>query len=189
MPKVIDEKKIFKTVIEMLVSHGYEGATTKEIAISLYDERMGQAVIHCGIWHADRCTDMLLPIQMQWYVPVGGSSQGNVSQAWQQWYSAEDKEAEGLVAPPEEIQQLFAWIDEMRAVISDDERVAIGQKIFDYLAENPLAIGIVLESPCPLIINKNMRNLPRPKVPMGWDTYGINTYHPAAFFYEGGQRA
>ena len=32
MPKVIDEKKIFKTVIEMLVSHGYEGATTKEIA-------------------------------------------------------------------------------------------------------------------------------------------------------------
>ncbi len=32
MPKVIDENKIFKTVIEMLVSHGYEGATTKEIA-------------------------------------------------------------------------------------------------------------------------------------------------------------
>jgi len=32
MPKVIDESKIFKTVIEMLVSRGYEGATTKEIA-------------------------------------------------------------------------------------------------------------------------------------------------------------
>jgi hypothetical protein len=34
-----------------------------------------------------------------------------------------------------------------------------------------------------------MRNLPRPKVPIGWDTYGINSYHPCAFFYEGGQRA
>jgi AcrR family transcriptional regulator len=32
MPKVIDEANIFRTVIEMLVSHGYEGATTKEIA-------------------------------------------------------------------------------------------------------------------------------------------------------------
>ena len=32
MPKVIDENRIFKTVIDMLVSRGYEGATTKEIA-------------------------------------------------------------------------------------------------------------------------------------------------------------
>ncbi len=32
MPKVIDEASIFRTVIEMLVAHGYEGATTKEIS-------------------------------------------------------------------------------------------------------------------------------------------------------------
>jgi AcrR family transcriptional regulator len=32
MPKVIDENKIFETVIDMLVSRGYDGATTKEIA-------------------------------------------------------------------------------------------------------------------------------------------------------------
>lgn len=32
MPKVIDENNIFKTVIDMLVSRGYEGARTKEIA-------------------------------------------------------------------------------------------------------------------------------------------------------------
>jgi peptide/nickel transport system substrate-binding protein len=164
-------------------------ATTKEIDEALYNERMNDDEIHCGIWHADRCTDMLLPIQMQWYIPVGGSAQGNISAAWNNWYSAVDKEAEGLVEPPEQIKQYFDWNDQMRSVVDDDERVAIGQKIFDGLAEQPLAIGIVLESPCPLIMNKNMRNLPRPKVPVGWDTYGINTYHPAAFFYEGGERA
>jgi AcrR family transcriptional regulator len=32
MPKVIDEAKVFKAAIDRLVSHGYEGATTKEIA-------------------------------------------------------------------------------------------------------------------------------------------------------------
>jgi len=32
MPKVVDENKIFKTVIDMMVSRGYEGTTTKEIA-------------------------------------------------------------------------------------------------------------------------------------------------------------
>ncbi len=164
-------------------------ATTKEIDEALYNQRMSADQIHVGVWHADRCTDMLLPIQMQWYVPTGDPHQGGASAAWQRWYAAVDKTAEGIIEPPEAIKQLFAWVDEMRTVVDEDERVAIGQKIFDYLAENPLSIGIVLESPCPLIMNKNLRNVPRPKVPIGWDTYGINTYHPAAFFFEGGQRA
>jgi len=32
MPKVIDETKIFNAALDILVSHGYEGATTKKIA-------------------------------------------------------------------------------------------------------------------------------------------------------------
>ncbi len=32
MPKIIDEGSVFRTVIDRWVSHGYEGATTKEIA-------------------------------------------------------------------------------------------------------------------------------------------------------------
>jgi AcrR family transcriptional regulator len=32
MPKVIDETKIFKAALDLLVSHGYEGATTQKIA-------------------------------------------------------------------------------------------------------------------------------------------------------------
>jgi AcrR family transcriptional regulator len=32
MPKVIDESKIFSTALDILVSHGYEGATTQKIA-------------------------------------------------------------------------------------------------------------------------------------------------------------
>ncbi len=164
-------------------------ATTKEIDESLYNERMLADEVQCGIWHADRCTDMLLPVQMQWYVPTNDAQQGGASAAWQRWYTARDKTAEGIIEPPEEIKQLFAWVDEMRVVVDEEERVKIGQKIFDYLADKPLSIGVVLESPCPLIANKNMRNLPRPKVPIGWDTYGVNTYHPAAFYFEGGQRA
>jgi len=164
-------------------------ATTREIAENLYNERMTANEVQCGIWHADRCTDMLLPVQMQWYVPVNDGQQGGASMAWQQWYNAVDKEAEGLIEPPDHVKQLYAWVDEMRVVLDENERVAIGQKIFDALAERPLAIGTVLESPCPLIMNKNLRNVPRPKVPIGWDTYGINSYHPAAFYFEGGQRA
>jgi hypothetical protein len=77
----------------------------------------------------------------------------------------------------------------MTAVVDEDERVRYGQMIFDYLAENPLQIGFFLEIPAPLLFNKNLRNTPRPNAVIGWDTYGLSTYHPEAFFYEGGVRA
>jgi peptide/nickel transport system substrate-binding protein len=163
-------------------------ATTKEIAESLYNQRMQADEIHVGVWHSHGCTDMLLPIDIIRYV-TGSSAQGGASAAWQRWYTAVDKEAEGMVTPPETIQQYYAWIDEMRSVVNENERIAIGQRVFDALAETPLAIGIVVESPSPLIINRNMRNLPRPKMPMGWDSYGVNTYHPGAFYFEDGKRA
>jgi hypothetical protein len=93
------------------------------------------------------------------------------------------------VEPPDWVKQLYEWHDKMKEVVSEEERVQWGQKIFDYLAERPIEIGTIVECPLPLLFNKNLRNLPRPKVPVGWDTYGIFTYHPEAFFYEGGQRA
>jgi peptide/nickel transport system substrate-binding protein len=176
---------------EMVVTFWREvgiDATAKEIQESLYNERLVAGEIHCGFWHADRCTDLLLPLEWRWYIPVN-TNQGGAAQKWAQWYLAADKSEEGLEEPPDYIKQLFDWHDQLNVVVDEDERVEIAQKIFDYLAETPLAIGTILESPAPLLLNKNMRNLPRPKVPVGWDTYGISTYHPEAFYYVGGERA
>ena len=164
-------------------------ASAKEIQEALYNERMNNFQTHCGIWHADRCTDLLWHIEPQWYIPTGGGQQGCASAAWANWYTAADRSAEGLIEPPEEIQELFGYFDKMTEVVSEDERVKYGQMIFDYLAENPLEIGMVLEIPAPLLFNKNLRNTPRPNAVIGWDTYGLSTYHPEAFFYEGGERA
>jgi peptide/nickel transport system substrate-binding protein len=176
---------------EMVVSYWRDlgiDATTREEQEALITERMRNGEVQCTVWHADRCTDLLLPIEMQWYIPLE-DQQGGASAKWAQWYNAADRTDPDLIEPPDYIQQLYAWHDEMNIVIDEDERVALGQKIFDWLAETPLAIGTVLESPSPLIFNKNMRNLPRPKVPIGWDTYGLSTYHPEAVFFEGGERA
>jgi peptide/nickel transport system substrate-binding protein len=162
-------------------------ATTKEIDEALYNERMLANEVHCGIWHADRVTDMLMPIEMHWFLPVANAAQGTASAAWVSWYQALDKE--GLPEPPERVMRLLELHDRMAEALDEDERVAIGQMIFDDLAENPMVIGTVLESPCPVLYNINLRNMPRPKMPIGWDTYGVNTYHPAAFFFVGGQRA
>ncbi len=176
---------------EMIVTQWLEvgiEATTKQIQESLYNERMLAYQVHCGVWHNDRCTDMLFPIEPQWFIPTGSPAQGTACSAWAVWYQAADRTAEGLIEPPDEIKALYDIFDQMTSVVDEDERVRLGQQILDYLADNPLEVGVILECPAPVLANKNMRNLPRPKVPIGWDTYGFSTYHPEAFYYEGGKR-
>ncbi len=179
-------------ICEMVVTFWREigiDASAKEMTESLYGERMNGSLTHCGIWHADRCTDLLLHTEPQWYIPTRDPQQGGACAAWTNWFLAADRTAADLIQPPDEIKALYGYFDEMTAVVSEDERVAAGQKIFDYLADKPLSIGLMLECPAPLLFNKNLRNLPRPKSPIGWDTYGQSTYHPEAYFYEGGVRA
>ena len=177
---------------EMIVSYWREvgiDATTKEIQESLYNERMQNGQVHVGIWHADRCTDMLLHIEPQWFIPTSNGAQGGPDAKWGQWYNAADKSTEGLIEPPEDIKTLLSTFDQMTEVVDENERVKLGQQIFDYLKDHPLEIGSVAECPAPLCFNENLRNLPPAKSYIGWDTYGLSTYHPEAFFYEGGMRA
>jgi peptide/nickel transport system substrate-binding protein len=163
-------------------------ATSKEVDATLLGTRLTNGQVHCTVWHADRCTDLLLPLEMQWYIPLA-QGQGGASSKWAAWWSAADKTAEGLVEPPDQIKKYYDLFAQMTSAVDENERVKAGQQIFDGLAENPLAIGLILEVPAPLIFNKNLMNLPRPKAVVGWDTYGDSTYHPEAFFYAGGQRA
>ena len=163
-------------------------ATSKEVTETLLNERLNNGQVHCTVWHADRCTDLLLPLEMEWFIPTR-QGQGGASSLWGRWFLAADKTAEGLVEPPDQIKKYYDLFAKMTSTVDEDERVKFGQEIFDGLAETPLGIGLILEGPAPLTYNKNMRNLPRPRAIMGWDTYGNSTYHPEAYFYEGGTRA
>jgi peptide/nickel transport system substrate-binding protein len=163
-------------------------ASTKEVAENLLNERLNNGQVHCTVWHADRCSDLLLPLEMRWYIPTD-QGQGGASSVWARWHNATDKTAEGLVEPPDQVKKYYDLFAQMTSTTDEDERVKFGQEIFDGLAETPLSIGLILEVPAPLIFNKNMRNLPQPKALIGWDTYGNSTFHPEAFYYEGGQRA
>jgi peptide/nickel transport system substrate-binding protein len=163
-------------------------ATGKEILENLYNDRMNNYMVYCGLWHADRCTDMLVHIEPQWYIPTA-TGQGGACTAWAKWYLAADKTTAGLIEPPQWMKDLYGYFEQMTSVVSEDERVQWGQKMFDYLADRPLEIGLLTQCPAPLLFNKNLRNLPRPKTLIGWDTWGLSTHHPEGFFFEGGVRA
>jgi hypothetical protein len=125
---------------------------------------------------------------MHWYIPTA-AGQGGASSLWGRWFQTADKTTEGLVEPPAQIKKYYDLFAKMTSTVDEEERVKFGQEIFDGLAETPLGIGLILECPAPLTFNKNLRNLPKAKSVFGWDTYGNSTYHPEAYFYEGGVRA
>jgi len=162
--------------------------SVKEVDSALLQTRVTNGQVQATVWHGDRCTDLLLPLEPVWYIPTGGG-QGGASSKWATWWGATDKTAAGLVEPPDQIKKYYDLFAKMTSTIDENERVKFGQQIFDGLAETPLSIGLILECPAPLIFNKNLRNLPRPRATIGWDTYGDSTYHPEAFFYAGGKRA
>jgi peptide/nickel transport system substrate-binding protein len=179
-------------VTEMIITYWREvgiDATVKEIQDALLVERKRNGQVHTSVWHADRCTDMLFHIEPQWFIPTSDGGQGGCDAKWGQWYLAPDKKAEGLVEPPDDIKNLLNTFDQMTSTVDENERIKLGQTIFDYLVDHPLEIGLILECPAPLLFNKNLRNLPYAKAYIGWDSYGLSTYHPEAFFYEGGVRA
>jgi peptide/nickel transport system substrate-binding protein len=149
-----------------------------------YSQHMNDYQVHCGVWSADRCTDMLWPVQPQWFIPTADGGQGTACSAWVAWYNAADRSDPNLIVPPAAIQTLYGYFDQMTATGDEDERVQYGQQILDWLEDNPLEIGLILECPAPLLFNKYLRNLPPSKAPVGWDTYGLSTYHPETLYYE-----
>ncbi len=163
-------------------------ASSKEVDSNLLGTRVSNGQVHCTVWHADRGTDLLLPIEMIWYIPTS-SGQGGASSKWGQYYLAADKSAPGLIKPPDQILKYYDLFAQMTSTTDENARVGFGQQIFDSLADTPLSIGLLLQCPAPIIFNKNLRNLPRPKATFGWDTYGNSIYHPEAYFYVGGKRA
>jgi len=178
-------------VSEMIASYWRDigiDATSKEVDSSLLQTRMNNNQVHCTVWHADRCTDLLFPLEPQWFIPTAGG-QGGASAAWATWWAAADKTVAGLIEPPDQIKKYYDLFAQMTSTTNEDDRVKYGQQILDGLAAVPLAVGLILECPAPILFNKNMRNLPRPKTVIGWDTYGNSTYHPEAYYYDGGKRA
>lgn len=153
-------------------------ASSEELQEQLWTARLNANEMDCWIWHNDRCTDLLFPIDPSFFMPI--QSWHGHAPLWSQWYETEGRQGE---EPPDNIQERYRIYDQMRSTPSEDERVELGKQLLRIHADQPLVIGTVTACPAPLIFNERMRNLPRPGVPVGWDTYGISTYHPEAFFY------
>ncbi len=147
---------------------------------NLQSARAEAGEMQMTVWHADRVTDILLPLQPDWWVPRRAGWDIAMWNDWARWYLTDGRLGE---EPPEEMKQLQRWADEMRVTMDEDRRIALGKKILASNAENLWCIGTVGLAPHPVVITEHLRGVPA-KAIWGWDNRWTLSYHPATWYFD-----
>ena len=156
-----------------------------DLRLKVVDSNLQSARAQAGdmqmtVWHADRVTDILLPLQPDWWVPRRAGWDMAMWNDWARWYQTDGRLGE---EPPPVMRQLQAWSDEMRVTMDESRRIALGKKILASNAENVWCIGTVGLAPHPVVVTRRLRGIP-PKAIWGWDNRWTLSYHPATWYFD-----
>ncbi len=172
-------------VVELAVQYWQEvGVDVRSRVISgeLQGQRTAANLMDATNWIGGRESDVLFPLQANYYlVPANLGWERTHWPLWENWFVTDGREGE---EPPEEIKQLNQWWVQVLQEPDPDTRVELGKNILRSQAENLWMIGTVGMIPHPIIVNKNLRNVPETGF-WGWDsTYTLNRNPAQVFFAE-----
>ncbi|MBT4976535.1 MAG: ABC transporter substrate-binding protein [Gemmatimonadetes bacterium] len=146
----------------------------KQISGPLQAIRAKAGLMDMTIWHADRNTDILFPIEPYWYVPVNGGWEQSQWSSWRRWYFTDGTRGS---EPPKQIKQLLGWWENLRRATDEKVRIEMGKKILRSQAENLWALGVIGLGPHPIIVSDRLRNVPHQGY-WGWDSRWSWPYYP-----------
>lgn len=153
----------------------------KPITGELSLQRAAANEIYMNLWIGDRGTDMaFFTGDLKWFVPMNTGWEMSYGVEWARWYQSEGKAGE---EPPEKVKQIYEWRQELLATMDEEERILMGKNILASQAENVWAIGTVAEVPVPIIVRKNLRNIPEEGL-YTWDVLYTMPQHPEQFFFK-----
>lgn len=167
--------------VELVTAHWRDiglHVNLKQISGSLKSIRASGGLMDMSIWHADRNADILFPIEPFWYVPMHIGQEVNHWAEWSRWYRSGG--ARGW-EPPAEAKKLLDWWSVMLRADDEAERVAAGKRILRSQAENVWAIGIIGLGPHPVVVHKDLHNVPRNGY-WGWDSRWSWPYYPETWY-------
>jgi len=149
---------------------------TKEISGELSGTRQAANLIECGIWHGGWETGILFPFSNPL---MSGNGSFAWPKIWQHYFAG--KEIDQPIPP--EVQDLYnAW---MTATTTSDknELLALGKKMLQLQADNMWLIGTVGLAPSPIIVRKNLRNMPETGH-YTWEVQWLISRNPEQMFFE-----
>ena len=125
-----------------------------------------------GIPTADTSPDYLAPTQQNFY-------------AWPKW--GQYHETSGAAGEPpdlDEAKQLMKYAQQWVDASTIDERRQIWQHMLDIHADQVYGIGIVAETPQPVVVSKRLRNVPEEAVWAWQPGAQFGVHRPDEFFFD-----
>jgi len=124
-----------------------------------------------GIPTADTSPEYLAPTHQEFF-------------AWPKWGQFYQTGGEAGEAPDiEEAVQLLGYAEEWVEAETDDERTEIWQHMLDIHADQLYGIGIVAETPQPIVVSKRLRNVPEEALWAWQPGAQFGVHRPDEFFF------
>jgi peptide/nickel transport system substrate-binding protein len=132
------------------------------------------------VWHADRTTDILFPINPDFWVPRKLAASLSMWSEWSRWYVSDGSQGE---EPPPQVRDLQLWADELATTMDPQRRIQLGKQILASNAENVWTIGTIGLAPQPVVISDRLKNVVEQGL-WGWDIRWTMPYHPSTWYLE-----
>lgn len=166
-----------KIRIEFVTQYWQEvGVNTEAISMqkAFYDARTQGGKVAASVWDASRSFELALWVQSQgglwWASPHRLLTYGH---AWRLWYESKGENPAGEEPPPEMKKVFDLWEKWVTTEFRSPEYTKIGKEIMQIFADNLWMIGTAGGDPVPVIIDKNLKNVPEQGI---WGVSNLFTY-------------
>ena len=151
----------------------------------LQSARAEAGTMEMTLWHADRVTDILLPVEPWWWAPVTTGWEMCMWNDWARFFLTANRPAEERLGapPPPHIRRLQDWAREIRTTTSQARRIELGKNLLRVNAEQVWTIGTVGLAPQPVAVSRRLKNV-IPNGIWGWDNRWTLSYHPPTWYLE-----
>ena len=171
--------------VSMELVTSYWNAVGIDVRLRLIDRGLQYARAMAGefemtVWHADRTTDILFPINPDFWVPRKLAGSLAMWTEWSRWYQTDGSLGE---EPPSEVRQLQLWADELGSTMDPARRIQLGKQILAANAENVWSIGTIGLAPHPVVTSDRLKNVVESGL-WGWDIRWTMPYHPATWYLD-----
>lgn len=155
-------------------------ARSRQISGELAGQRAPANLMDATLWHGDKASDVLFPVQAQFFTPHGPGWERSKWPLWGLWAHTGGTAGE---EPPQEVQDLRVWWEELVDEPNPERQLELGHRILQAQADNLWTIGTIGRAPHPLIVNNDLRNI-RDNGLWVWDTVHLATHDPSQIFFD-----
>jgi len=147
---------------------------------SLLGKRIAANEVNVSAWNADKASDLRWPALPALWVPINTGDDTIWGYQWALWHRTDGKEGE---EPPAEPKRLIGVWEEYIVTLDEERKMYLAKEILRSNAENLWTIGTVGLSPTPVIVRKNLRNVPETGL-HGYAVMRLRPKHPEQFFFK-----